>query len=73
MTDSLRWGYLAVIEVAEAPDDLLLVQLVSLQLHAADGLHGAVVVQALLPGQLRLPRGPLLQTVQVAFLGFKTR
>ena len=59
--------------MAETPDDLLLVQLVSLQLHAADGLHGAVVVQALLPGQLRLLWGPLLQTVQVAFLGSRTQ
>lgn len=54
--------------MTEPPDDLLLVQLVSFQLHASDRLHGAVVMEALLPCQLRLHRRPLLQTVQVAFL-----
>lgn len=54
--------------MAEASDDLLLVQLISFQLHAPHRLHDAVVLQALIPGQLRLQRGRLLQAVHVAFL-----
>lgn len=60
--------YLSIVEVAEASDDLLLVQLIRLQLHAPHSLHGVVVLQALLPRQLRPQRRALLQTVQVAFL-----
>lgn len=52
--------HLSVIQVTEASDDLLLVQLVSFQLHASNGLHGAVVLQALLPGELRRLRGAIL-------------
>lgn len=54
--------------MTEASDDLLLVQLVGFELHAPHRLHDAVILQALIPGQLRLQRGTLLQTVQVAFL-----
>ena len=57
--------------MAEASDDLLLVELVCLQFEAAHGLHGAVVLQALLSGQIRLQRGPLVQAVQLTFLGEK--
>lgn len=60
--------HLSIIQVAEASDDFLLVQLVGLQLHASHRLHETVVLQALLSGQLRLHRRPLLQAVQVAFL-----
>ena len=60
--------HLSVVQVAEASDDLLLVQLVGLQLHASDALHDAVILQALIPGQLRRLRGAALQTVHVAFL-----
>lgn len=60
--------HLSVVQVAEASDDLLLVQLVGFKLHASHCLHEAVVLKALLPGQLRLQRRPLLQAVQVALL-----
>ena len=63
---------LSVIQVAEASDDLLFVELVGFELHAPDGLHGAVVLQALLPRQLRLQRRTLLQTVNVTFLLVET-
>lgn len=65
---AVRYAHLSVIQVAEASDDLLLVQLVGFELHAPHRLHDAVILQALIPGQLRLQRGTLLQTVQVAFL-----
>lgn len=58
--------HLSVVQVAEAADDLLLVQLVGLELHAPHRLHEAVVLQALLPGQLGPQRGALLQPVQLA-------
>ena len=63
---------LSVIQVTEASDDLLLVELVSFELHASDGLHGAVVLQALLPCQLRLHWRAVLQAVHVAFLLART-
>lgn len=63
--------HLSVIQVTEPPDDLLLVQLVGFELHASDGLHGAVILEALLPRKLRLLRGAILETVQVAFLPAK--
>lgn len=66
-TSQRRW-YLSIVQVAEASDDLLLVQLIGFELHAPHGLHGAVILQALLPSELRLHGRPLLQTVQVAFL-----
>ena len=66
-------AHLSVVQVAEASDDLLLVQLIGLQLHAPDGLHDAVILQTLLPRQLRLQRRTLLQAVHVAFLLTGTR
>lgn len=59
---------LAIIQVTKASDDLLLVQLVSLQLHASYGLHSPVVLEALFSGQHRRLRGALLQTVQLTLL-----
>lgn len=67
-----RW-YLSVVQVTEASDDLLLVELVSFELHAPHRLHGAVILQALLPRQLCLHRRALLQAVQVAFLHQKQK
>ena len=63
---------LAVIQVTEASDDFLLVELIGLELHPPDGLHGAVVLEALLAGQHRLHGRALLQTVNVAFLKRRT-
>jgi len=67
----VKWAcpaHLSVVQVAEAPDDLLLVELVGLQLHASDGLHGAVVLQTLLPGHHHLGGRSLVQLVGVGFL-----
>lgn len=45
---------LAVIQVAEPSDDLLLVQLICFQLHASHYLHGSIKTQTLVTTQLRL-------------------
>ena len=63
---------LAVIQMTEASDDFLLVELIGLELHPPHGLHGAIVLEALLTGQHRLHGGALLQTVHVAFLKRRT-
>ena len=63
---------LSVIQVTEASDDLLFVELISFELHAPDGLHGAVVLQALLPRQLRLHWRAFLQAMHVGFLLART-
>ena len=54
--------------MAEASDDLLLVELVGLQLHAPNGLHGAVILETLLPGHHHLRCRGLVQLVYVTFL-----
>lgn len=59
---------LAIIQVAEPSDDLLLVQLVSLQLHPPHGLHGVVILQALLPSHHHLSGWSLIQFVDITFL-----
>lgn len=61
-------SHLSVIQVTEASDDLLLVQLIRFELHASNRLHDAVIVEALLPRKLRLLRRAVLEAVQVAFL-----
>ena len=58
--------------MTEASDDLLFVELIGFELHAPHGLHDAVILQALLPGQRRLHRRSLLQAVHVAFLLART-
>lgn len=68
----IRGSHLSVIQVTEASDDLLFVQLIGFELHAPHGLHDAVILQALIPGQRRLHRRTLLQTVHVAFLLART-
>ena len=54
--------------MAEASDDLLLVELVGLQLHSPNGLHGAVVLETLIPGHHHLRGRGLVQLVDVTFL-----
>lgn len=58
-TETRGSPHLSVIQVTEPSDDLLLVQLVSFELHTSNGLHGAVILQALLPSKLRLLRRAL--------------
>lgn len=60
---------LAIIQVAEPSDDLLLVQLICLQLHTPHGLHGSVILQTLLTGHNNLSGWGLIQLVDVTFLG----
>lgn len=43
--------YLTIVQMTEATDDLLLVQLIRFELHTPDGLHGPVILQALLSSQ----------------------
>ncbi len=69
----IRYPHLSIIQVTEASDDLLFVELISFELHAPHSLHDAVILQALLPSQLRLHRRPLLQAVQVTFLLAKNK
>lgn len=59
---------LAVIQVAEPSDDLLLVQLICLQLHTPDGLHGAVVLQPLITSHDHLRGRTFVQLEKVTFL-----
>lgn len=47
--NAVRYPHLSIIQVTEASDDLLFVQLVSFELHAPHSLHDAVILQALLP------------------------
>lgn len=54
--------------MTEAPDDLLLVQLICFELHAPHELHDAVVVQPVLAGEDGLRRGTLLQPMKLARL-----
>lgn len=48
---SLDATYLTVVQMTETTDDLLLVQLIRFELHTPDGLHGPVILQALLSSQ----------------------
>ena len=64
---------LAIIQVTKASDDLLLIELVSLQLHASYGLHGTIILQPLLPGQSGCQGWALLQTMKVNFLQENTQ
>lgn len=71
--DACNTRLLSIIKVTEASDDLLFVELISFELRSPDSLHGAVILQALLPSQLRLQWRTLFQLVQVAFLNVKHR
>lgn len=59
---------LAIIQVAEPSDDLLLIQLICLQLHTPHGLHGAVVLQTLITSHDYLRGRSLIQLMGVTFL-----
>lgn len=59
---------LAVIQVTETSDDLLLIQLIGFKLHTSHGLHGAVVLQTLLTGHNHLSGWSFIQLVDVTFL-----
>lgn len=59
---------LAVIQVAKPSDDLLLVQLICLQLHAPHGLHDAVILQSLITSHDHLSGRGLIQPVDITFL-----
>lgn len=59
---------LAIIQVAESSNDLLLIQLICLQLHTPHGLHGAVVLQTLITSHNHLSGRGLIQLVDIAFL-----
>lgn len=54
--------------MTEPSDDLLLVQLVGLQLHPPHSLHGAVVLQTLIPSHIHLSCGGLVQFENITFL-----
>lgn len=58
--DVQKISHLSVIQVTEASDDLLLVQLISFELHTSNRLHDAVILEALLPCKLRLLRRAIL-------------
>lgn len=56
---------LAGVEVAKAPDDLLLVQVARCRLHPADHLHVLVVLEGILPRNSDRGGWALLQLVQL--------
>ncbi len=55
--------HLSIIKVTEAPDDLLLVELIGFELHTSYGLHRAVVLKPLLSCKHGLQWRALLQPV----------
>lgn len=59
---------LAVIQVAKPSNDLLLVQLICLQLHAPHRLHDAVILQTLITSHDHLSGRGLIQLVDITFL-----
>lgn len=61
-------GFLPITQVTETTDEFLLIQLVGLQLHAPNYLHGPVVLEGLGSGEHGGGRWALLQPVQVTFL-----
>lgn len=60
--------HLSIVEVTEASDDLLLVQLVRFQLHASHDLHGAIVLQSFITSEHGLCRRTLVQPVNLTRL-----
>lgn len=59
---------LAIIQVTESSNHLLLVQLICLQLHTSHDLHCAVVLQTLITSQNHLSGRALIQQEEVTFL-----
>lgn len=59
---------LAIIQVAESSDDLLLVELIRLQFHAPHGLHGAIILQTLITSHHHLCGWGFVQFVDITFL-----
>lgn len=59
---------LAIIQVAESSDNLLLVELICLQFHTPHGLHGAIILQTLIASHNHLCGWGFIQFVDIAFL-----
>lgn len=64
---------LAVVQVAKPSDDLLLVQLICLQLHASHRLHDAVILQTLITSHDHLSGRGLVQLEHITFLEGRTK
>lgn len=58
-------GLLAGVQVTEATDDLLLVQIAGGSLQPSDRLHLCVVLEGLILGQFHFRGGSLVQTMQL--------
>lgn len=59
---------LAIIQVAESSDDLLLIELICLQFHTPHGLHGAIILQTLIASHNHLCGWGFIQFVDITFL-----
>lgn len=70
--NSEKWNYstlnLAIIQVAESSDDLLLIELICLQFHTPHGLHGAIILQTLITSHHHLCGWGFIQFVYISFL-----